>query len=354
MSASSPRLEDLVTLNQELAALIRAGIPLELGLKQHSSSWPSRFASLAGRISQRLTLGESLVDALRQEGPAISPAYTAVVEAGLQSGRLPEALEQLADLGLKVQDIRRRVWLAAVYPVIVCILAYLFFLGFILICVPLWTETREALMLPPRWLFTALAYLHATVGIWGPLVPISVVILVVGRMIYETVVVSPGAWHQIRGSLWIPGVGVMYRQLIRAQFARLLAVLIEHEVPAVRAVALAAESTGDSRLRHAADEITTKLEHGSTWAQAVSATDKLPTFLQWMMVVGEKQQQLPAVLRQAADAYQRQADHWQWWLQRVLPVVLVTLVSGAVVLLYCLGMFVPMEMFWYDLMQANP
>jgi type II secretory pathway component PulF len=352
--SASPRLEDLVALNQELAALIRAGIPLELGLKQQSASWPSRFAALADRISQRLSLGQSLVDALRQEGPVISPAYAAVVEAGLQSGRLPEALEHLANLGLKVQEIRRRICLAAIYPLIVCCLAYLLFLGFIIICVPIWTQTREAMMLPSRWLFNVLDGLHATVTIWGPLVPLGVVLGLAARMIYENLIASPGAWRQVRGSLWIPGVGVLYRQLMRAQFARLLAVLVEHDIPAGQAIMLAAETTGDYRLRDAAGQIALDLHEGATWGEAVTRARGLPEFLQWMMTVGEKQGELPAVLRQTADTYQRQAERWQWWLQKVLPVLLVSLISGAIVLVYCVGLFVPMQLFWYDLMRANP
>ncbi|MFO0919911.1 MAG: type II secretion system F family protein [Planctomycetaceae bacterium] len=351
MAASAPRLDDMIALNQELAALIRAGIPLELGLKQHTATWPSRFAALAERVSRRLSSGQSLVDALREEGPAVSPAYAAVVQAGLESGRLPEALEQLADLGLIVQNLRRRVWLAAIYPLMVCSLAYLLFVGFVIVCVPTWLQTRDAMMLPHRWLFDLLAELNATVRYWGFAVPLAAGILFLVQQLRQS---SGGAWGQIRSSLWMPGVGHMYRYLLRAQFARLCAVLIEHEVPAGRAVTLAAESTGDERLKLAAEDISQSLERGATWSQAIDSADRLPEFLRWMLIAGEKQRALPAVLRQVAETYGRQADGWQWWLQQAVPVLLVIFVSGGVVLLYCLGLFLPLQMFWNDLMSINP
>ncbi len=354
MGAATPRLEDLIALNQELAALVRAGIPLELGLKQHATAWPSRFAALSERISQRLSGGQSLVDALRQEGPAVSPAYAAVIEAGLQSGRLPEALEQLANLGLTLQDLRRRVWLAAVYPIMVCTLAYVLFVGFVILCVPIWTETREAMMLPRHWLFDALAGLHATVRYWGPGIPLAIVAMAAFQIMRRSFTDSVGVWQQFRSLLWMPGVSSMYRQFLRAQFARLCAVLVEHEIPAGRAVTLAAESTGDTRLISAAGEISGHLERGATWSQAVNSAERLPEFLRWMMMAGEKQQALPAVLHQAADTYQLRAEHWQWWLQNVLPVFLVTIVGGGMVLLYSLGLFSPLLLFWNDLLSINP
>ena len=89
MSDRSPNLDDLISLNHEIAALARAGIPLELGLRGLASGTGSRLTRLADRLADRLASGRSLPDALAEEGPAVSPVYTSVIEAGLASGRLP-------------------------------------------------------------------------------------------------------------------------------------------------------------------------------------------------------------------------------------------------------------------------
>ncbi len=351
MTASAPRLEDLVALNQEMAALIRAGIPLELGLRQHSVAWPSQFSSLADRIAQRLAQGDSLVDSLRQEGPVISPAYACVVEAGLASGRLPEALEQLAELGLTMQEVRRRVRISAAYPLIVCCLAYVLFVGFIEVGVPIWSQTRDVMFLPPRFLFQLLNVLHDTVRVWGPLIPVAVAIGVLSQRLHAG---SAGSWRQIGFCLWIPGVGPLYRDLLRAQFARLLAVLVEHEVSGGRAVTLAADSTGDAGLQESARVIADQIQRGATWSEAVQGASGLPRFLQWMMAVGAQHGALSAVMMQASDAYQRQADRRLEWIRSALPVVFVAVVAGGVVFLYCLCLMLPLQQFWFDLMDANP
>jgi type II secretory pathway component PulF len=149
-------------------------------------------------------------------------------------------------------------------------------------------------------------------------------------------------------------VGALYRHLLRAQFARLLAILMGHRIPADRAVLLAADSTGDASLQAAATTIAEHLQRGATWGEAVSAATGLPSYLRWMMAVGERHGALPAVLQQAAESYQRKADRWLAWVRGVLPVLLVSAFSGLVVLTYCLSLFLPLQQFWMDLMATNP
>lgn len=353
MTELRPGLDALVALNQEMASLVRAGIPLELGLKQAAVSWPARFSALAERISDRLSRGETLVEAIRKEGSAVSPAYAAVVEAGLTSGRLSEALEDVAQLGLTVQEVRRQVWLAAIYPIIVCMLAYVLFTGFIGLCVPVWQQTRAALFLEPNWFFQWLAYLHRTLPTWGPLIPILAFLVVICLPMVAALRSSQGVWLQMSNFVWLPGVGIVLRLMHQAQFCRLLAVLLEHEVPAPRAVLLAAESAGESRLKQGASRMTDDLVRGTTWPAAVRTASGFPKFLQDMLIDGERHRALPAVLRVAADVYQHRADAWLEWIRGTMPVFLAAGVSGFVVLIYAIGLFLPMQQFWFELMSVK-
>lgn len=350
MTSPGPDLDALIALNQEIASMVRAGIPLELGLQQAAGSRSVRFAVLADRIAERMSQGDSLVEALRKEGPIISPAYAAVVESGLAAGRLPEALEELARIGLIAQEIRRRIWLAITYPAIVCALAYALFVAFISFVAPIWIETHEVMALPPNSFFRLLAVLHGTVGWWSPLIPLGILIVFVGPGVLS----AAGLWLEDDGVWQVPGVRWIFRHLRRAQFARLLALLIDREIPAPRAVLLAAESTGDRCLNYSAVAISERLVVGATWANAVGSAKGLPAFLRWMMVTGEREGALSAVLRQAAETYQRRAERGLEWVRATLPVALVVGVCGLVVLTYGLGLFLPLQQFWLDLTRGYP
>ena len=89
-------LNDLLALNQEIAALVRAGVPLERGLADLGADMPGRLGKAAASLAERTARGESLEQALADQAVTLSPAYRAVVQAGVRAGRLPAALEAVA------------------------------------------------------------------------------------------------------------------------------------------------------------------------------------------------------------------------------------------------------------------
>ena len=129
-------LDQLLALNDEIAALVRAGIPLERGLQVAGRDLRGRLGRLASALGQRLSRGESLSDALRGEERAVPPLYRAVVEAGARSGRLTVALEGLAEYVRGYSEARTAIGLALWYPLLVLALAYGLFVGLVSLAVP--------------------------------------------------------------------------------------------------------------------------------------------------------------------------------------------------------------------------
>ena len=84
MKQRPAKLDDLLALNDEIAGLIRAGLPLELGLRQLSSSAAGGLSKLSARLAERVSIGSSLEQALREEGDHLPSVYLAVVEAGMR------------------------------------------------------------------------------------------------------------------------------------------------------------------------------------------------------------------------------------------------------------------------------
>jgi len=71
---------------------------------------------------------------------------------------------------------------------------------------------------------------------------------------------------------WFPFVGWISRHYRRANFAELLALMIEHEVPLPEGLRLAAESTGDARLQRSGWELAAAIERGDLVATGPFAT----------------------------------------------------------------------------------
>ena len=326
-------LEDLIALNDEMAALIRAGIPLEVGL---DPSFSRRLGALTERLRGRLEQGKSLAEAVAAEGDNLPPVYRAVVESGLKAGRLPEALESLSSYAQSLLELKRRIGLAFVYPSIVLLVAYGMLVGFVIGIVPRLEEAYRQFQLPMRDWLPLFRTLHETVHIWGPAVPLLAVGLVLTR----------GGWLMGHRAPWMWSIVANFR---RASFAGLLSLLVEHRLPLPVALRLAGDAAGGPRIREKSRELAGDVESGDTLAASLAARRAFPPFMRWMISNGEQQQALGATLRQTAQIYRRRALYRADSVKVVLPIVCTVLFGGGVVLLYGLILFIPLTDLLEDL-----
>jgi general secretion pathway protein F len=335
-------IEQLLALNEEIAALVRAGIPLDRGLLEAGRDVRGRLGRIAGALGRRLGRGESLVDALHAEERAIPPLYRAVVEAGTRAGRLPVALEGMARYVRGYAEARTAIGLALWYPLLVLSLAYGLFVGLIWVVVPRFIGVFETLgvpvVAPLRWL----EWLNRAVAYWWPVGPIALVILVLAWF-------GSGRTSGLRARLWnglrlFPWMNAMLADYEAANFAELLALLLEHQVPYSSALVLAAESTGDPRLVRGARQVGEALERGEpagTALENVHHRSFLP-LLRWVLATGQVQGSLVRALENVADLYRKRAKYQAEKLYVFLPTILLLVIGGAAALFYGLALFVPL------------
>lgn len=344
-SGPPPRLDDLIALNQEIAALVKAGVPLELGLRGLSGNVPSRLGHLADRLADRLSNGLSLVEALQQEGPAVSPIYTAVVGAGLQSGRLAEALGALTTSAQIEQDARQRVALAFVNPAIVAVIGYALFVMFVMTVAPAYLSTAEMFRFPDSLTFQVLRVLHRTVPVWGGLIPAAAVVVLVGLVLFQGRRAGLlTAWS------WVPGMASVYRSLNLAQFVELLWLQISNGLPLETALRRAGDATDDRRIRAAVAQMGDELRRGGSLADALPRAKALPPLMRWMLATSEQQGTLAETLQLLAESYRRRALQRARLFQFWLPVLTTFFISGTVVLTYSLLFFIPLRALWGGIM----
>ena len=358
MSQQWSSLDDLILLNREIAALVKAGIPLELGLRGLSGSVGTRLGRLSERLSQRLASGETLPQALAEEGPAVSPVYTAVMEAGLASGRLSEALESLALSGQAMQETRRRVYLSLMYPVLCCLIGYGMFCLFLTVIAPQMIHAAEMFRFPTSWPIEMLKFLHRYRLYAILVVPTLVLALVVVGAFFrsrftQALLGVSGAVSNVMSRIpggrrlmtWFDFINpfAFRRSLNWAQFTELLALQIEQKSALPRALILAAESTSDIQWQREATIITEKLNRGDSFSNALKSAKGIPLIVSWMLSTGEKQGTLVLALRQMSTMYRRRALLQAQMLKTWVPMVITICVTGGIGLVYGLLFFIPMR-----------
>jgi general secretion pathway protein F len=309
---------------------------------------PGRLGRLAITLGQRLEAGENLPQALERETD-LPPAYRAVVSAGLRSGRLSAAVEGVSSVIRRAAETRRMVLAAWVYPLFVAVLAYGLFLFTVLKCQPVILAAYDGILQQPQSL-AGLRWLIRTAPLWAPWFP---VLLAVGW---------GGWWLHARSAWTLDGGGRSLRGWRRfsltalrdagrmGTFADCLALLIEHAVPLPEAVTLAADASGDQRLRAAGHELATRLAGGETGVERL-AVSGMPPLLMWLLAAPPPAERFVRILRRMAATYQRRARWIARWLSVFLPLGLTTTVGTAAVLLYAVSLVAPWSRMLFEMAQ---
>jgi general secretion pathway protein F len=343
VQAGSITIDELAALNDEIAALVRAGIPLDRGLLQASSDLPGGLKRVTQALGQRLKRGETLSQALTAESQSTPPLYRAVVEAGAKSGRLAQALEGLTRYVRGYSDARATIGVALWYPIVVLTLAYGLFMAVVMVIIPRFTSAFEslglAIPLPVRWLETV----GELAPYWWPVWPVLLLAVLVGWWRSgQAVSFQASSWTVLKLFPWMRSLLSDYES---AGFAELLALLLQHGVPYPRAVTLAAEATGNAATIEGACQLAAAVERGESPGRVVGELPRkaFRPLLRWTLATGQEQGTLVQSLTNLAPMYRKRGLFQAEKLQVFLPSLLMLLIGGSATLVYGLTLFIPLS-----------
>jgi type II secretory pathway component PulF len=334
-SLRSPTLDDLAALNREIAALVRAGLPLESGLQQIAEDSTRGPGEIAARLERETSAGKSLAEAIAAQGDSLPPIYRAVVEAGLKAGRLPAALEGFADSAARTAALRRITAQSAVYPAIVMVLAFLMLLTVAGLSMPHYREFE----IDDRIWAMPLAF-SARVG-WKLAVGFVVAVIVAGGVWWNRSGSASAASEHVDLAGWIPGARRAARLGGQATFSDLLGLMISHGVPLGEALPLAAQAGGSKELRHAANELASRLSAGQSLEANLPIARGLPPLVRVALLGSTSQDGLVAGLAHAANVYRERAATWTSNLAVIIPITATLAVGVLVVGVYAFLLLQP-------------
>lgn len=336
-------VDELLALNDEIAALVRAGVPLEQGLTDLGRDLPAGAGRAATELAERLARGDPLEQALAAQSD-LPPLYLCVVAAGLKSGRLAAALEGLSVAARRIAELRQTTATALIYPLLVFLLGWGLFVGFTAFfaptVLPSFRDFRVASAEVIAW-FAALGPSAAWWGASGPLAVVSAVVVWWWQS-RRAVLLAGG-----RSVAWIPGARPLLRLCHAAAFADILALLIEERVALPDALRLAAGASGSRSILHDAEALAGAIERGAAPREAIDLAGRFPPLVAWLLSAGEGRV-LVSALRHAAGSYHERARQRAEVVQTFLPIGLTLAIGGGTVLAYALIMFLP----WINLLNT--
>lgn len=337
--ATIPTREFLI-FNQELATLLRAGMPLVQSLELLKSRVTTPlFRGVLDDVHERVRGGTALSDAFGAHGDLFPSVYTASLVAGERSGSLDAVLRRFVEYTKVIATVKRKTLSALVYPVILIALALILVSIIVLRVVPAFSD------------------FYASFGADLPLVTRMIVAIsdfVRGQFLLIALVLGGGitaflGWIRQPGQkarfdrlvLSVPVVGDIASKFATSQMARTLATLLGGGLPLVNALAIAARSVGNQYIAGELDIVTARVREGVSFASALEARRVFPEVAVKMAEVGESTGALQEMLNTVADFYDEEiSTNMERFVTLVEPVLLV--IMGIVIAGLLLALYLPL------------
>jgi len=331
---------EFLVFNQELATLLRAGMPLvqSLDILRQRVANPTFKAILDG-VYEKVKAGTALSDAFAEHEGLFPAVYSASLTAGERSGSLDEVIRRYVAYEKVIGAVKRRTISALIYPVILVVLM-VGLIGIIVVRVvpafsSFYTNFDRELPLSTR----------VVVGISDALVTnlwlivigvIAVVVFAVGW------VRQPGNRSQVDAMLLrLPWAGETVRKFATSQFARTLATLLGGGLPLVNGLEVAGGAMTNRYLAREVGALTVRVREGESFAKAMLARGVFPDVAVKMVEVGESTGALQEMLNSLADFYDEEIEtEVARFITLIEPVILV--IMGVVIAAVVLALYMPL------------
>jgi type IV pilus assembly protein PilC len=332
------RTSDFLIFNQELATLLKAGLPLvqSLGILRKRAPTP-QFRATLDDVHERVRSGTSLSDAFEAQGQ-FSGVYTASLMAGEKSGSLEQVIRRYVQHMKVLASARSHMISALIYPVILVLLSMVVVGLIVFKVVPefadFYNQVGHGAQLPlsTRIVVAVSTRLAASAGL-----------LLVGTAAIVTAVVlwfrQPAARARLDAAiLHLPYFGALAQRFATAQTSRTLATLLGGGIPLVSALDVAARAAGNRAVGAGLTVVARQVREGASLATSLADQQMFPHVAIEMVEVGESTGALADMLNSIADFYDEENEtsltRFSNLIQPALLVVMGIVIAGLLLSLY--------------------
>jgi type IV pilus assembly protein PilC len=328
---------EFLVFNQELATLLKAGMPLvqSLDLLKRRVTSPA-FRRVLDDVHERVRSGSALSDAFEVHRDLFPSVYTASLLAGERSGNLDAMLRRYVEYTKIVATVKRKTVSALVYPAILTSLALAMVTFIVLKVVPAFQDFYGTFGAELPWSTRVIVAVSAFLRgqFWW-----VIAALAAGAAAFLAWVRRPG--QQARFDhllLGLPMLGNVAKKFATSQMARTLATLLGGGLPLVNALDIAAKSVGNQYMAAQLDIVSARVREGESFAGALEARRVFPEVAVKMAEVGESTGALQEMLNTVADFYDEDIattmDRFVTLVEPVLLIVMGLVIAGLVLALY--------------------
>lgn len=299
--------KDLLTFNQELLVLLKAGLPIMQALDTIlERTERGKLAETLREVREDIKGGAALSDALEKHPKAFTHLYIASIRAGERTGDLPKTIRRYIAFVKRVEALKRKLISALVYPAILVTVAFLAITLLLVFVVPTFSQ------------------IYADAGSQLP-VPTQILIAITGvmRRYFVIVLLIAGAGIAVlrrwlnteRGrflfdgfKLKLPFFGDTITKYALSNFCRTFATVTGSGIPIVQALRMSVGTLDNKVMERKLLAAVVNIEEGTRLSAAFERMGIMPPLALRMIGVGETTGSLEDMLLDVSEHFEEEVE----------------------------------------------
>lgn len=331
---------DFLLFNQQLSALLRAGIPMlqSISLLKNRSGSANLREVLVG-VEDKIKSGVPLSEAFEAQG-IFPKIYTASILAGEKSGALDDVLLRFVDYLKRSVGVSRKLRGALAYPAFLLLASGLMVAFLTLYIVPRMSDLFKGLSANRGLPTVTVVVLSISTGVAGNAWWLIPLLLIGGVALYIWLRTESGRLLFHRLLLRIPIAGSLTKNMATAQLSRSLSTLLSGGITVPDSWEIASQALNNLELRRRSSAVLPMIREGRGFTEALQQANWIPELALDMIGIGEKSGSLREMLDEVASFYDAEAEVRLEQLTTLLEPVILVFMAGIVVVIL-LAIYLP-------------
>lgn len=325
--------KDITIFCKQFYSILNAGVTVIDGLRMvvdQTESKELRKALL--NVQVNVEKGDSLADAMANEGKIFPDLLIHMVAAGEATGNLEIAFERICTQFDKDMKLTSMVRSAMIYPIVVLIVAIGVVIILMVTVIPsfqsAFEEMGEELPLPTRMVISASDFMVTNiVFVIGGIIAF-IVLIMIGKS------TEPGKRITSQLALILPMIKTFSVKNAAAKFSMTMSTLIASGVSVVDALEIASDVIENRVIRQSLYECREQVMEGIPMSEPIADAEIFPPMLHHMLKIGEDTGTTEQMLDKVAEYYEAEVEeatkNLTTAMEPMIIIVLAVLVGGVV------------------------
>lgn len=336
---SIPRKE-VGLFTKQLGTLLGAGIPLDKSLSIIQEQTENiYFKKVLIEMAASISEGKSLSESMRSHPTVFPDQYPSLISVGETTGNYENTLNRLAELEEKSTELKSKVQVALIYPLIMGLLSLAVSIFLLIVVIPqieqLFASFNATLPLITR-IVIGLSYIIT--NYWLVII-LSIFAFFFAFSKWKNSEKGRKKWDRIL--LKTPVIGNLLKKVMVSNFARNLSILLLNRVPLITSLSIVSDIVGHSVFREEIAAAIVKIKEGGKISESLQGSQILSQMVLGMLTAGEASDKVPEMMNKISEIYESEVDTAIKSLTQSLEPIMI-LVMGGIIFTIMAAIMTPM------------